>query len=245
MRARNPVAALALFALGCAHGFDRDALRERLNDGTLQITDRAIAEAREQRPQLKLPCRVAVYLRPVGDRDWRWTPDDRTDMEALAALLKQEGVASEVLVLPDLLAGKGEMKDLRLAAAQCGADVLFLVSGAGQTDSYKNAAAVLDLTVVGGYVIPASHKDALFMMEGVLLDVDNGYVYAGVRAEGVGKVVRPTFVIEERDAIAPAKRAALANFTAETLKRFRGLAGRAPAAGDVPPVRPTPATGLE
>lgn len=55
---------LCLGALGCAHGFDRDALRERLNDGTLQINDKAIAEARELRPQLKLPCRVALYLKP-------------------------------------------------------------------------------------------------------------------------------------------------------------------------------------
>jgi rhombotail lipoprotein len=215
---------VCLVALGCAHGFDRDALRERLNDGTLQINDKAIAEARELRPQLKLPCRVALYLKPPHDRDWRWTPEDRAQFEALAHTLKKEGVASDVIPLPEALAGKGETKELRLAAAQCGADVLFVVHGAAQTDSYKNFASVLNLTVVGGYVVPGSHRDTLFMIEGVLMDVDNGYVYGGVRGEGVGKIVRPTFVIEDRDAVALAKKTAVAQFTTETLDRMKRFA---------------------
>lgn len=241
---------LCLVAFGCAHGFDRDALRERLNDGTLQINDKAIAEARELRPQLKLPCRVALYLKPPHDRDWRWAPEDKAQFEALAATLKKEGVASDVFPLPEMLAGKGELKDLRLAAAQCGADVLFVVHGAAQTDSYKNFAAVLNVTVVGGYVVPGSHRDALFMLEGVLIDVDNGYVYGGVQAEGVGKIVRPTFVIEDKDAVAIAKRAAVANFADETLKRMKRLAvvpyisdtnGRPVNGFELPPaVQPTP-----
>ena len=98
--------------------------------------------------------------------------------------------------------GKGEAKELRLAAAKCGADVLFVIHGAAQTDSYKNAAAVFNLTVVGGYIVPGSHRDSLFMMEGCLLDVDNGYIYTGVQTEGVGKIIRPTFVIEDKDAVA-------------------------------------------
>ena len=68
-----------------------------------------------------------------------------------------------------------------------------------------NAASILDLTLVGCYVVPSSHKDTLFMIEGCLLDVDNGYVYTGVQAEGVGKLIRPRFLIEERDAITLAK----------------------------------------
>lgn len=248
---RAALISVCLCALGCAHGFDRDALRERLNDGTLQINDKAIAEARELRPQLKLPCRVALYLKPPHDRDWRWTPEDKAQLEALAQALKHEGVASDVIPLPELLAGKGETKDLRLAAAQCGADVLYVVHGAAQTDSYKNFASVLNLTVVGGYVVPGSHRDTLFMIEGVLIDVDNGYVYAGVQAEGVGKIVRPTFTIEDKDAVALAKKKALAEFATETLARMKRLAvvpfvsdtNGGPVNGfELPPaVRPTPA----
>ncbi|MBA4066467.1 MAG: hypothetical protein C0501_22700 [Isosphaera sp.] len=223
---------IVLVLCGChATGFDRDALRERLNDGTLQSPDAAVAEARAARPQLKFPCRVAVHLRPPGGGDWRWTPEDRAAMEGWAAALKKEGLASDVFPLPEMLVGEGKVKDLRLAAAKCGADVLFVVRGAAQVDGYLNWAAVLNLTVVGGYVVPASHRDALFLMEGLLLDVDNEYVYAGVQTEGVGKVVRPTFLVEDKDAVSRAKAEAVARFGGEVLRRMRVLAGRDP---DVP-----------
>lgn len=215
---------------GCATGFDRAALQERLNDGTLQMPDEAIAAARSTKPQLRLPCRIAVYLKPGDNHSgWRWTPEDKAAMETWAVALKKEGIATAVFPLPDMLAGKGEVKELRLAAAQCGADVLFVIHGAAQTDSYLNAAAVANLTVVGGYVVPASHRDSLFMMEGCLLDVDNGYVYTGVQAEGVGKVVRPTFLVEDKESVALAKTKAIGQFGDELLRRMRTLAGTTPA----------------
>ncbi|MCI0703822.1 MAG: hypothetical protein L0241_22410 [Planctomycetia bacterium] len=232
---------------GCAHGFNRDALRERLNDPSLQSPDAAIAEARGLKPQLQLPCRIAVYLKPSNDRDWRWTPEDKAALEKWAATLKEEGIATEVFPLPEMLAGKGEVKELRLAAAQCGADVLFVIHGASQVDSYKNFASAFNLTVVGGYVVPGSHVDALFMMEGLLLDVDNGYIYTGVQTEGVGKIMRPTFVIEEKDAVAQAKGKAVADFGDEVVKRMRTLA-ITPFISDVNHPRPnvpTDANGFE
>jgi hypothetical protein len=140
------------------------------------------------------------------------------------AALKKDGIVAEVFPLPEILAGKGELKELRLAAARCGADALFLVHGASQTDSYSNAAAVLNLTVVGGYFVPSSHKDSLFTMEGVLLDVDNGYVYAAVQAEGGGKTLRPAFVSEEKDSVAMAKTRAIGAFSDELVRRMRSLA---------------------
>ena len=93
-----------------------------------------------------------------------------------------------------------------------------------QTASYKNFASVFNLTLVGGFVVPGSHKDSLFAMEGVLLDVDNGYLYTAMQAEGLGKIMRPTFVIEEKDAITLAKTRAVAAFGDEVLKRMRVLA---------------------
>lgn len=54
--------------------------------------------------------------------------------------------------------------------------------------SYKNPAALLNLTIVGGHLVPSSHKDSLFLMEGCLFDVDNAYIYTGVQSEGVGEV---------------------------------------------------------
>jgi rhombotail lipoprotein len=212
-----------ILCCGCAHGFDRAALRERMNTGTLQSPDAAIAEARGMKPQLSFPCRIAVYVKPSGDREWRWTPEDRAAMDQWAATLRQEGIVADIFLLPDMLTGRGDVKELRLAAAQCGADALFVIHGAAQTDSYKNFASVFNITLVGGYFVPSSHKDSLFMMEGILLDVDNGYVYTGVQAEGIGRIVRPTFTVEERDAIAMAKASAVPQFGTEVVKRMRTL----------------------
>lgn len=225
-----------VFLAGCAHGFNRDLLRERLADGSLQITDAAIADARALKPQLKLPCRVAYYLHPSSrSDDWRWTPEDRASFEPLAAALKQEGIASDVFPLPEMLVGKGELKDLQLGAAKCGADVLLVVNGAAQSDKYKNPAALLYLTVVGGYVVPGNHVDSLFMLEGCLFDVDNGFVYTAAQAEGVGKIARPAFIIEERDAVAKAKKQAMGRFGEELLKQMRSVAGLAATLPPQPP----------
>ncbi len=208
---------------GCANGFNRDLLRERLNDGSLQVTDAAIAEARSLKPQLKFPCRIAYCLKPSHRGDWRWSADDRAALEPLAGMLKREGIASEVFALPDMLVGKGELKELQLAAAKCGADVLLVVDGASQSDSYMNPAAVLYLTIVGGYLVPGSHVDSLFMIEGCLFDVDNGFLYTSAQAEGVGKIVRPSFLIEEKDAITKAKTQAIGKFSDALLRQMKSL----------------------
>jgi rhombotail lipoprotein len=227
---------------GCAHGIDRTALQERLNDGSIQTTDATISEIRGLKPQLRFPCRVAVYLKPSNTHDWRWTPEDKVVLDQLTAVLKKEGVVADVFPLPEIVAGKGDVKELRVAAAQCGADALFLVHGAAQTDSYQNFASVFNITLVGGYLVPGSHKDTLFLMEGALLDVDNGYIYTAVQAEGTGKIMRPTFVIEERESVALAKKQAVAQFAEEALKRLRWLAvttPAVPAAPGTPPMYPS------
>jgi hypothetical protein len=222
---KSLIALVPVLACGCvSHGFDRAAIQQRLNDGTLQVTDEAIAEARATRAQLRLPCRIAVYFKPADHGDWWWTTEDRAALAPWAAALKQEGIAAEVFQLPEMLVGKGEAKDLRLAAAKCGADVLLVIRGAAQTDSYQNPAAMLYLTGVGGFLVPGSHRDSLFVMEGCLLDVDNGYVYTGVQSEGVGKIIRPTFLIEDRDAIGLARTKAVAKFGEEFFGRMRTLA---------------------
>ena len=222
---KHPYLIVPLLLCGCAHGFDRNALQERLNDGSLQMPDTAIAEARSLKPQLRFPCRIAVYLQSEGS-DWHWTPEDKTAMKAWGDALKSEGIATDVFPLPEMLAGKGDAKELRLAAAKCGADVLFVIRGAAQTDKYNNFAAAFNLTVVGGYIVPGSHRDSLFLLEGVLLDVDNGYVYTGIQTEGVGKIVRPSFVIEDKHAIALAKTKAVVQFGDEVSKRMRTLAAK-------------------
>ena len=67
------------------------------------------------------------------------------------------------------------------------------------------------------------HHAALFLLEGGLIDVNNGFLYASMDAEGEGSILAPTFIIEEKEAVEQAKQAALKRFGAELLLRMHNL----------------------
>jgi hypothetical protein len=227
------VAALSLS--GCATGFDRGTLAARLSGEPLEVNDEDVRKALELKPQLNFPCRVAVYFAPDSNGMWHWTARDKQWLQRCAETLRAEGIVSELFVLSDAVVQGTGHKALRLAAAKHGADALLVVKGVVQVDSYLNPLAVANLTIVGGFLVPGSNRDALFLMQGYLLDVGNGYLYATVESEGQGGVIRPTFLIEERDAAHRAKRRAVEGFGPELVKRVRSLHGCcAPAVSVVP-----------
>ena len=223
--------ALALGLSGCltSRGFNRNLLETQLNEGSAKITEDEIKHIKTLEAQLHFPCRIAVALKR-GSSCWRWTPKDRQCMEAWSDALRKEGIASDVIYMSTMFSQGDNLQELRAAAAKHGADALLVLKGAAVTDSYMNPAALFNVTVVGGFVVPGSHRDALFVMEGGLVDVNNGFLYASMEAEGEGHTLAPTFIIEERDAIERAKHEALVAFGPELMRRLRGLrADAAPA----------------
>jgi hypothetical protein len=210
---------------GCASGFDRGAMKARMQNEAPPTTDEDIQQVQALKPQLTFPCRIAVYLKP-GQGNWRWTPKDKAVMESWGKALVKDGIASDVFLMSDMFVPEGcSLKQLRVAAARHGADALFVIQGTAQSDSWLNPAAVLNLTVVGGFLVPGSCEDALFLMQGGLVDVGNGFLYAAVESEGEGKTLRPTFVSDERGAVEKAKRRAVEQFGPELLRRLHHLRG--------------------
>ncbi len=217
-----PVLLLSLSGCMLTSGFNRDLLESRLREGAGQITDKDVQEIQTLKPQLRFPCRIAVALK--GERcDGRWTAKDREVMESWAGALRQEGIATDVVFMSALFIGGETLKELRASAARYGADALLVIRGAAVTDSRMNPLALFNLTVVGGFVVPGSRRDALFLIEGGLVDVNNGFLYAAMEADGAGITLAPSFVIEEKDAIDKAKQAALKAFGPELLQRLRNL----------------------
>jgi hypothetical protein len=204
---------------GCAHDYQHAGLRARLQDEGLQVVDEEICNALAMKPQLTFPCRIAVHLAP--GRDWRWTAQDKALMEQWAIALREEGIASDVFLMSDMFVTGISLKDLRVAAARHGADALFVIQGKAEVEKRLNAAAVFNVTGIGGYLVPASHREALFTMQGGLLDVGNSFLYASVESEGEAALMRPTFLIEDKDAITKAKDQALARFGPALLQRLR------------------------
>jgi hypothetical protein len=210
---------------GCAitsSGFDRAVLQTQMQQEAVQVTDDDIKQIQTLKPQLGFPCRIAVALKGDGN-GWRWTAKDKQMMEAWAITLRQEGIASDVVFMSNMFMHGETLKDLRAAAAKHGADALMVIQGGAMTDSYLNPAAVFNVTVLGGFVVPGSHRDALFLIQGGLIDVNNGFLYASVETEGEGSTLAPTFIIEEKDAIDRAKHQALARLGPELLARMRNL----------------------
>ena len=237
MARRLPVLLLALTLSGCfARGFDHNVLTTHLQQTPIIGTDEEITKAQSLKPQLTFPCRVAVYLPPQVSG--RWKAKEKEIVDSWEASLQKEGIVTDMFVMSDMFthgasaeAKSPTLMDLRVAAAKHGANALLVIQGDCEVDSYKNPAAVFNLTIVGGYVIPASHRDALVVLQGALVDVGNGFLYASVGAEGEGHVIRPTFIVEDKPAIEKAKQQALTNFGPELLKRMRAV--RANFAGGV------------
>jgi rhombotail lipoprotein len=215
--------AVVLGLSGCVmtSGFNRDLMESRLREG-VKVTDDEIKHIQTLKPQLHFPCRIAVALK-AGCGDWRFSAKDRQVMELWANDLRKEGIASDVILMADLFMPGDTLMELRASAAKYGADARLVVKGTSVTASYLNPAALFNLTVVGGFVVPGSHRHALFLMEGGLVDVNNGFLYASMEAEGEGHTLAPTFIIEERDAIERAKQEALTSFGPELLLRLRNL----------------------
>jgi len=217
--------AVVFFGLaGCVStgGFNRTLLEAQLREEAGPATDSDIQQIQTLKPHLHFPCRMAVALKEAGG-DCHWTPKDRHEMEAWAHTLREEGIASDVIFMSKMFMAGDSLKDLRAAAARYGADALLLIKGAAATESRTNALAIFNLTVVGGYIMPASERYTLYLMEGGLIDVNNGYLYASMEAEGEGSKLAPTFTIENKDAVERAKQAALKAFGPELLLRMRNL----------------------
>src|SRR5262245_14896369 len=244
MRAVVPLLAVAALA-GCATGGPaRTGPVPRMQSEPLQVNDEEIKQALALKPQLGFPCRVAFYFDPAGSGSWHWTARDKDLLRQAAEALQQDGVVADFVPLSPSFAGSGSLKDLRVAAAKYGADALFVVKGAALSKKSLNPAAVMNLTVVGGFIAPGSTCDAVFRMEGLLIDVSNGFLYATVESEGEGRTVGPTFVAEGDWAVEKAKRRAVESFGPELAQRVRGLC-RWRAAAPAPAVLPLSAATTE
>ena len=224
-----------IFLTGCATGFNRQGIQQRLDDQPIEVTDAAIKAALEKKSQIRFPIKLAVhmvsetylpdYQGPYRYRpnDWRWSVAEKEVVDQWAETLRENGIISEMFVMSEMIATSEDLKSIRLAAAKHGADAVLLVKGVAQVDNYVNASAIFNLLILPGFVVPASHSDVLLMVRGAMWDVGNEFLYLSVDAEGEGKIKGPTFLIKEDEAIEVAKKESLKNFGKEFVKRMKAL----------------------
>jgi hypothetical protein len=156
--------------------------------------------------------------------------EDRERIETWAEPLRKAGIVADMYVMSEMISTKSDLDSIRLAAAKHGADVVLLVKGVAQEDSYVDGSSILNLLVLPGYVVPSSHRDVLFMMRGAMWDVGNECLYLSADAESEVRTRAPTFRVTEGEAVEEAKGEALDSFGRELQKRLFALKGLAPTA---------------
>ncbi len=128
-----------------------------------------------------------------------------------------------MFIISDIFTNGKDIESLRRAAAAYNADVLLIVKGATQTQNYVNPGALANLTLVGGFVVPGQHCDAMFMIQAGVVDVTSGVVCASLESEGEAYLLKPSFLLKQGDAIGRAKRHALEKFGPVLSRRMHGL----------------------
>ena len=240
---------LAVALAGCgARGFDRGALRQHMvEEAPPDVTSTDIQRALDLKPQLKFPFRLAVYLQPsvsyvaaaewrpyetqsavqsVSRREWRWEGEDKDRVLSVGEKLKSDGVISDMFIIPQARVSRNNMEGIRLAAAEHGADAVLVINGIADVDRYNNYSAFLYLTIVGLWLVPGTHADSLFVLDGAMWDVRNQYLYLSVEAEGLASKMGPSMVMKSREATDEAKTKAVEAFGEELQKRLRAVAAR-------------------
>ena len=218
---------LGVTAVGCSAAFPREAMqRELMEDRQIVFDDEDVLKIEQLRPQIQFPIRLAVVPPArVSPRYWQEgsAKGEHEELMALGDQLKKDGIVSSFTVIPQiLLQGSDQsLKAIRLAAARMGADAVLILRSVTDVDSYVNPLSVLNVTIVGLWVVPGHHTEALTMVEGMVIDNRNQFLYFAGSSEGSGSTWGPALVIQNRDAVAESRRNALRSFGEVLIKEAR------------------------
>jgi hypothetical protein len=221
--------AIALAALGCAtsHGFNRGELRGELGKAApVEINDHDIQTALDKKPQLPKPFKLAVYFKNPSGTDasrWRWTGEDKNKILSLAEQMKEAGEISDVFAINDDLVYNSDLRNVRYAAAEHGADAVLVVSGANDVDSYNNMWAWTYVALLPALFVPGNESDVLFMVRAVMWDVRNEFLYMSAEAESEKSHPHPAAFIREREVVQAAKAEAIDKLREQIAKMASGL----------------------
>lgn len=164
---------------------------------------RTVEEIRALKPQARYPMKIAV----MPSDSWHGLSfAEREIIEQWGDKLEQIGFASSLQIIPhSLIPTCGYNSDnncflegARVAGARMRADAILFLNDSTVTDSYVNPLSILDLTIVGMWVVPSHHRDSYSIYEAALFDINNGYLYVVAEGSGENKAVRP-YVYTEND----------------------------------------------
>ncbi len=222
----------AVLAQCSSNGFDRAGMAKDLRQAGPAVTDAEIAKVLSLKPQLKLPFRLAVFLDSSYARYSRysWSQNDfdvAEKKELLTQLMGPKDIVSDAFFIShsDITASREgiTLADIRLAAARYHADAVLILKSNSNTDTYPNFLSILYITIVGFWIAPGSHCDAIHMVHGTMYDVRNEYLYIGAESDATDSIIRPLALRECSVPLNESRKKATASFSTEFYRRLRTL----------------------
>jgi rhombotail lipoprotein len=234
------ILALVINISGCAgKGFNRGEMISAANavNPTYASTTQSVEDVEKLKPQIKLPIKLAVaaptrsYWRSGGQE---WSPEELKEIESWKIPLQQAGVISDLYILPSNFFQRCNQNDPkcsqlsinRSTAAQVQADALLIINLVTSTDEYPNFLSILNLTIVGMWIAPGHHRDALTIAEGVMIDNRNEFLYAFARGEAEDGIIRPLMFADSWKVARTSQLHALHAFGRELIKNASQLKTR-------------------
>ena len=195
MRLILPILALSLIA-GC-NGTQVSSGAEYLAGGPEYASasgtdlDKAVLRAADVEPLLHFPARLGLARISGG----RFVPVPPREADAWISFAQTHGQYGEFVPVSPLIGelsvsagnyartfGESPIVPIRLAAARQHVDaVLVYTVGGGSTDK-SSALSVLDLSIIGAYLVPSRSVAGTAVASGLLFDVRNGYPYGTMSA---------------------------------------------------------------
>jgi len=221
---------VTMTACASSRGFDRGNLRTQITDQKV-VTEEDIKKALELKPQLPAPFKLAVFFAPPKSgwrygSSWTWTGEDKDVLLQMKADLIKKNILSDMFVLPDSIFEGTDNRAIRLAAARAGADAVLIVNGVSSVDRYNNGWGGTYILIITPFFVPGTIADGLVMINAVMWDVRNQYLYLSAEVEGTAKQTKPAFFINENHLINDARSNAVAALRKELFMRLDAMGSK-------------------
>lgn len=220
---------LVLMQVGCmSRGFNRGELQQQIGVVKPAFDDKEIEKAYNKKPLLPKPFKLAVFFKSPKSLNrqepaWRWSDEDKDLLGSAVAELKAKGIVSDVFPIVSSVVADEDLKSLRLAAAQHGADALLIIGGAGEIDRYINKWGWSYALLLPAFLVPGSEADTLFVANAAMFDVKNEYLYLTAEAEAITKETYvAAFDKSDKALLKDAKTQAIGRLKAEIEKMVAG-----------------------
>lgn len=223
------IALCAMALAGCASkGFNRGELKEQIGATSHSYDDKTIKQAFSKKPNLPKPFKLGIFFKSPNEvkhvkSDWRWTEEDRSRFLLIASELKSQGLISDAFPILNSLVEKDDLRSLRMAAARHQADALLVVGGAGSIERSMNALGWTYLLILPTLFVKGSETETLFITQGSLWDVKNGYLYLTAEAESDDKKTYAALTGDsDRELLKKAKESSLEKLKSELQNMIKG-----------------------